>query len=143
MDREGKISRLPATKNICSRADRKLLLCKKPIAFASRSLTPAECKYSQLDKEALVLVLRVKKVHRYVYGRKLTLKSDRKPLTHIFGEIKAIPLMTSGRVQHWTLTLGAHNYHIEFKKGLQNANADALSRLPLPTTSTDPPEVVN
>ena len=32
----------------------------KPIAFASRSLLPADKKYSQLDKEALAVIFGVK-----------------------------------------------------------------------------------
>ena len=40
--------------------------------------------------------------------------------------------MVSPRVQIWALTLSVYNYDIEYKKGTDNANADALSRLPLP-----------
>jgi len=36
----------------------------KPIAFASRSLSPAEKKYSQLDKEGLAIVFGVQKFHQ-------------------------------------------------------------------------------
>ena len=36
---------------------------EKPIAFASRSLAPAECKYSQLDKEGLSIIFGVRKFH--------------------------------------------------------------------------------
>ena len=42
---------------------------ERPICFASRTLTAAERKYSQLDKEALVIVFGVKKHHQYLYGR--------------------------------------------------------------------------
>ena len=50
-----------------------------PIAYASRSLSPAEKGYSQLDKEALAIVFGVCKFHYYLYGRFL-LYSDHKPL---------------------------------------------------------------
>jgi len=42
---------------------------EKPIAFASRSLAPAEKKYSQLDKEGLAIVFGVKKFHQNLFGR--------------------------------------------------------------------------
>jgi len=50
----------------------------------------------------------------------------------MFKETKAIAAMASVRVQHWALTLAAYDYHIPFKRGQDNANADVLSRLSLP-----------
>ena len=38
------------------------------IAFASRTLSSSERKYSQLEKEALSLVYGIKKLHLYLYG---------------------------------------------------------------------------
>lgn len=38
------------------------------MGFVSRTLTAAEWKYSQLDKEALASVFGVKWYHQYVYG---------------------------------------------------------------------------
>ena len=112
---------------------------ERPIAFASKSLTATERKYSQLDKEAMAIVYGVKKYHQYVYGRQFTLKTDHKPLTYIFGENRGTPTMASGRIQRWALTLGAYNYRIEYKKGEQHANADAMSRLPQKITGSEPP----
>ena len=42
---------------------------ERPTAYASRSLHPAETRYSQLEKETLAVVFGVKKFHAYVYGR--------------------------------------------------------------------------
>ncbi|XP_037499139.1 uncharacterized protein K02A2.6-like [Rhipicephalus sanguineus] len=41
--------------------------------------------------------------------------------------------MASARIQRWALFLSQYRYHIEYRAGKQNANADALSRLPVPT----------
>ena len=40
---------------------------EQPIGFASRTLSPAEKKYSQLDKEALAIIFGVTRFHQYVY----------------------------------------------------------------------------
>ena len=113
---------------------------ERPIAFASRTLTASERAYSQLDKEALAIVYGVKKYHQYLYGRQFQLKTDHKPLIHIFSERKATPTMASSRLQRWALTLGAYSYTIQFRKGCDNGNADALSRLPLPIARNEPPK---
>ena len=111
---------------------------ERPIAFASRTLAPAEKKYSQLDKEALSIIFGVKRFHQYLYGRQFIIHSDHKPLMYIFDESKAVPLMASARIQRWALTLSAYTYTIQYKAGKDHANADGLSRLPLEDA---PPEV--
>ncbi len=114
---------------------------EQPVAFASRSLVPAEKNYmySQIDKEELALVYRVKKFHRYLFGRPFTLLTDHKPLAHLFGENNPVPPMASARIQRWALLLSAYQYSIKYKRGQDHANADALSRLPLPSRSADVP----
>ena len=72
---------------------------QKPVAYASSILTSAESNYSQLEKEALALVIGVKKFHQYVYGRNFELETDHKPLTSILGSKKGLPQMAASRVQ--------------------------------------------
>jgi hypothetical protein len=54
-----------------------------PITYASRTLTPAEQNYSQIEKELLAQVFGLEHNHQYVYGRKVTLYTDHKPLVSI------------------------------------------------------------
>ena len=117
----------------------------RPIAFASRSLHPAEAKYSQLEKEALAIVFGVKKFHAYLYGRDFTLISDHKPLLGLLHETKAIPALASGRIQRWALLLAGYSYRMQHRSGSSLLCADALSRLPLPErpcAAPTPAEVV-
>ena len=114
---------------------------ERPIAYASRTLSPAERKYAQLDKEALSIVFGVKHFHQYLYGRKFFILSDHKPLQYLLGETRGIPAMASARIQRWALMLSAYNYEIRYKPGAEHANADGLSRLPV-TTVPLPGEVL-
>ena len=92
--------------------------------------------YSQLEKEALSLIFGVRKIHQYLYGRRFTLYTDHKPLTTILGSKQGVPPIAAARLQRWALLLSAYNYSIEFKSTSAHANADCLSRLPLPNSST-------
>ena len=113
---------------------------ERPICFASRTLTKAEQNYSHLDKEALAIIFGVRKYHQYLFGRPFQIKTDHKPLTHIFDESRVVPAMASGRIQRWALMLGAYDYRIRYRQGKSNCNADALSRLPLPTADQEVPQ---
>ena len=43
----------------------------------------------------------------------------------------------NARVQRWLEFLSSFNYTLVYRKGTANANADFLSRLPLPATDAD------
>ena len=113
---------------------------ERPIAYASRTLAPAERKYSQIDKEALALVFGIKKFHQFVYGRHVIIYTDHKPLLGLLGEEKAIPGTASPRMQRWALTLAGYEYTLKFKPGKKNTNADCLSRLPLKEMPSNVPK---
>ena len=104
---------------------------ERPIAFASRSLSPTERNYSQLDKEALSLVFGVKRFHQYLYGRKFVLINDYNPLTTILGQKQKVPSIAAARLQRWALLLSAYEYDLKYRRSAQHGNADWLSRLPL------------
>ena len=52
---------------------------ERPVAFASRSLSLAEKKYAQVEKEGLAIVFGVKRFHYYLLSQKFTIRSDHKP----------------------------------------------------------------
>ena len=60
----------------------------KAVSHMSRSLTPTEKKYSQIEKEGLALVFAVRKFHKMIHGRKFLLQTDHKPLVATFGAKK-------------------------------------------------------
>jgi len=97
----------------------------------SRTLTKAEKKNSQIEKEALGLVLSVKKFHKYLFGRSITLLTDHKPLLSILSPKTNVPPVTAACMQRWAIFLSAYDYNIEFRGTIKHANADSLSRLPL------------
>lgn len=104
---------------------------EKPILFTSCTLTDTQKNYPQLHREALAVLYAVKSFHKYIFGKFFKIYSDHQPLREIFNEKKSIPDAT-GRLQRYAIHLSMYNYQIAYKKGSHMANADALSRLPLP-----------
>ena len=104
-----------------------------PVAYASRTLTAAEQKYSQIDKEALGVVWGVKRFHQYLNGTSFTLITDHQPLTTLFSPDRPMSATAASRLQRQALFLASYSYKIQYRNTAQHANADALSRLPLET----------
>ena len=55
-----------------------------PIAFASKSLTAAEHRYSNIEREVLGILHGLKKLHHYCFARDVNVITDHKPLVVIF-----------------------------------------------------------
>lgn len=93
-----------------------------PIAFASRTLNKHEINYSTTEKEALAIIWAVEKFKPYLYGSKLTLITDHKPLIFIKNSNK------NQKIIRWRLDLENYDYDVVYKTGRTNVVADALSR---------------
>ena len=118
---------------------------EKPIGYASRTLNAAERNYSQLEKEGLSLVFGIKRFYSFLFGHPFTLITDHKPLLGLLASQKPTSPHASARIRRWSLYLSMFEYKLEFRNTSAHANADALSRLPLPVepaVNQTPPELV-
>lgn len=57
----------------------------RPVAFASRSLSEAETRYAQIEKEALAGTWACEKFADYILGKRIRLETDHKPLVSLLG----------------------------------------------------------
>lgn len=96
----------------------------KVIAYASRSLKPAETRYPVIELELLAIVWAVRHFRPYLYGRKFVIYSDHRPLVYLFS-LKD----PSSRLTKFRLYLEEYDFIVEYVPGRNNAAADALSRL--------------
>lgn len=97
----------------------------QPIAYASRTLTPAETRYAQIEKEALAIVFAMEKFHEYTFGNKTKVYSDHKPLESI---TKKDLSKAPRRLQRMLIRLQHYNIDIVFLPGNKMFIADTLSR---------------
>ena len=56
----------------------------KPTAFGSKTLTTCERRYTNIERELLAIAWGAQKFHTYVYGRRVIVETDHKPLESIF-----------------------------------------------------------
>lgn len=58
-----------------------LLQNELPVAYASKALTDAQKAWAQIEKELYAIVFGCERFHQYIYGKKILIESDHKPLT--------------------------------------------------------------
>ena len=98
----------------------------QPVAYFSKKLLDREKNYSTVEKECLAIMLGVKAFAIYLLGKPFVLQTDNRALVWL----KTLKDKNS-RLTRWSLALQPYTFMVEHRKGTANANADALSRLPM------------
>ncbi|KRX56856.1 Retrovirus-related Pol polyprotein from transposon [Trichinella sp. T9] len=98
---------------------------ERVIAYASRTLSKTDWKYSTTRKELLSIVYFTKLFRPYLVGQRFTLRTDHDSLTWLrnFKE-------PEGQVARWLEHLQEYDMEVVHRRGRQHNNADAMSRRP-------------
>ncbi|GFQ87529.1 retrovirus-related Pol polyprotein from transposon 297 [Trichonephila clavata] len=110
----------------------------QPLAFFSKTLSPAQRRYSAYDRELLAAYMAIKYFRHMVEGRSFTLFTDHKPLVYAFKQKE--DKCTPRQLRHLDL-IGQFTTDIRYLKGSENVVADTLSRIHISTINT--PSVVD
>ena len=100
-----------------------------PVIYISKTLTSAERKDSNIEREALAIVYAVTRLRHFLLGRRFTINTDHKPLEFFFDPGAQIPKVASARIARWAIKLMAYNYVIAYRAGREITHADGLFRL--------------
>ena len=97
----------------------------QPIAFASKSLTDAETRYANIERELLAIIFACQHFSTYLLGRSFVAESDHKPLEMIAMKnlVNAPP-----HLQRMLLELQRYDVTIKYRPGNQMQLVNALSR---------------
>lgn len=104
----------------------------QPVAYASRTLSDTESRYSTIERELLAIIWAVKQFRPYLYGKKFYIYTDHRPLAWL-NSLKD----PNSKLTRWRLRLQDYDFEIIYKNGKQNTNADALSRIKLNALDSD------
>ena len=97
----------------------------RPLAYASKALTPTEVNYAQIEKEMYAILFGAKRFYQFVYGRHVVVQTDHKPLVAIKKKsLHAAP----ARLQRMLLQLQKFDLEFQHLPGKSIPLADALSR---------------
>lgn len=103
-----------------------------PVAYISRQLLPAESRYSASELEALAVVWAVKTFEHFLVDKPFTVVTDHHALVWLPSK-KSL----NKRLTRWALFLSEFSFDVQYRKGKENANADGLSRNPLPISASN------
>ena len=95
---------------------------KKPIAFYSRKLNPAQTRYTTTERELLSIVETLKEFRNILLGQEIEVFTDHKNLTY--------KEFNTERVMRWRLLIEEYGPTLTYLKGERNVVADIMSRLP-------------
>ena len=98
----------------------------KPLAYASRTLTDCETRYTITEIECLAVVFAIQKFRQYIHGQNFVVKTDHHSLQYLLN-LKD----PNSRLARWQLKLQGYDYVIEYKPGVNIKHVDALSRFPI------------
>lgn len=101
---------------------------EKVVAYASRTLSSSERKYSVIERELLVIVFGVNKYRGYLEGTHFNIVTDHSSLQWL-SKLKS----PSPRIAGYNAILSQCQYTIKYRKGSLNVIPDALSRIPQDT----------
>ena len=103
----------------------------QPVAYISRSMTPTERRYAQIEREALAFTWACERLADYLVGMEFDIH---KPLVPLFSSkhLEELPL----RVQRFRMRMMRFRFTIGHVPGKDLVIADALSRAPVSTPTT-------
>ena len=106
----------------------------QPVAFSSTTLTVTQRRYCQIEKELLAIQFGLMRFRQYVYGQRVVVESDHKPLVGLLDKPIA---ECSPRIQRMRLQLQRFDFQVVYKPGKELFIADTLSRAPSPRLFDD------
>ena len=99
----------------------------RPVAFFSRTLSPAEKHHSAVENEAYAVVEAIRKWRHYLLGNHVKLVTDQRSVSFMY-DTKHKGKIKNDIILRWRIELSLFHYDVIYRPGKENNFADALSR---------------
>ena len=98
----------------------------QPVTFISQALTNTQKHYSNIEHELLALVIVIRHLHHYVFGKQFMVHTDHAPLVNLFNKCLND---TSPCLQRFLLRLSQYEMNVKYVTSKHVPVGDCLSRL--------------
>ena len=94
------------------------------IAYGSQKLTPTQCAWSAIEREAFAVIWSLNRFRTIIFGSQIMVFTDHNPLKYL---TECSP--KNAKLTRWCLALQEFDIIINYTKGSANTIADGLSRI--------------
>ena len=109
----------------------------RPVAYMSHRLSVNERKWSPAELEGYAVILAIRKFKNYL-REKFTIISDQKGLVYALNSRSPVK---NNKYERWKLEMADLNFEVQYRPGILNVAADALSRCSSVHTIKDNSEI--
>ncbi|RXN36126.1 NYNRIN-like protein [Labeo rohita] len=113
---------------------------RRVVAYASKTLLPPECKYSDCEKALLCTVWAIQRFSNYIGAQKVIIETCHQPVTFLNSQRIRDGVVTNARIATWLMALQGRNVEARYAQNYKSALGNGLAACQ--SCSDDTPTVI-
>ncbi|RXN22489.1 ribonuclease H-like protein [Labeo rohita] len=113
---------------------------RRVVAYASKTLLPPECKYSDCEKALLCTVWAIQRFSNYIGAQKVIIETCHQPVTFFNSQRICDGVVTNARIATWLMALQGRNVEARYAQNYKSALGIGLAACQ--SCSDDTPTVI-